>query len=68
MGKIIVRAVVLLKLSNRRVSSDSMRPLRIAARLVALGFALAALPGRVGAATVLMVSIDGLKPEYVTDR
>jgi len=45
-----------------------MRPVRIAARLVALGFALAALPGRVGAATVLMVSIDGLKPEYVTDR
>jgi predicted AlkP superfamily pyrophosphatase or phosphodiesterase len=44
-----------------------MRPLGIAARLVALGFALAALPGRVGAAAVLMISIDGLKPEYVTE-
>jgi predicted AlkP superfamily pyrophosphatase or phosphodiesterase len=44
-----------------------MSPARIAAALIALGLLPAAvLGGRAGAATVLMISIDGLKPEYVT--
>ena len=45
-----------------------MSPARIAASLIALGLLPAAvLGGRAGAATVLMISIDGLKPEYVTE-
>jgi predicted AlkP superfamily pyrophosphatase or phosphodiesterase len=45
-----------------------MRPARIAACLIALGLLSATiLGGRAGAATVLMISVDGLKPEYVTE-
>src|SRR6202162_644415 len=45
-----------------------MRPVRTAACLIALGLVPAAiLGGRARAATVLMISIDGLKPEYVTE-
>ena len=44
-----------------------MSPARFAACLIAVGV-LSAIPGgRAGAATVLMISIDGLKPEYVTE-
>jgi hypothetical protein len=45
-----------------------MSPARIAACLIALGLLSATiLGGRAGAATVLMISVDGLKPEYVTE-
>jgi predicted AlkP superfamily pyrophosphatase or phosphodiesterase len=45
-----------------------MSPARIAACLIALGVLPAAiLGGRADAATVLMISVDGLKPEYVTE-
>jgi predicted AlkP superfamily pyrophosphatase or phosphodiesterase len=45
-----------------------MSPARFAACLITLGLLpTAILGGRAGAATVLMISIDGLKPEYVTE-
>jgi predicted AlkP superfamily pyrophosphatase or phosphodiesterase len=45
-----------------------MSPAKIAASLIVLGLLPAAiLGGRAGAAAVLMISVDGLKPEYVTE-